>query len=119
MTDNLAEQHCEPYTLGGKRLAHEDINRLITRVPRWKKVQQDGAEQLQREFYFRDYQEGFKFAYKIAALAEREDHHPAMLIEWGKVTVTWWTHKINGLHENDFIMAAKTDRVAEAGGTGH
>lgn len=51
------------------------------------------------------------FTQKIAVLAEDENHHPAILTEWGKVTVLWWSHKINGLHVNDFIMAAKTDLI--------
>lgn len=112
MSDNLAAQHCEPCALGGRPLPEDDINRLITTIPRWKKISADGVDQLRREFHFKDFREAFAFSYKIAALAERENHHPAMLIEWGKVTVTWWTHKINGLHNNDFVMAAKTDKVA-------
>jgi len=52
------------------------------------------------------------FTNQVAKIANDEDHHPAILTEWGKVTVTWWTHKIRGLHLNDFIMAAKTDQLA-------
>ena len=48
---------------------------------------------------------------EIAELAEKEGHHPALLTEWGRTTVTWWTHKIKGLHRNDFVMAAKTDEL--------
>ncbi|MEX1198026.1 MAG: 4a-hydroxytetrahydrobiopterin dehydratase [Pseudohongiellaceae bacterium] len=110
----LAQRHCEPCSLGGKPLSPEESNRLLTGIPRWKKVRNDeGIEQLHRAFHFRDFKEAFNFAYKVAAMAEREDHHPALLVEWGQATVTWWTHKIGGLHENDFIMAAKTDRVAD------
>ena len=58
-----------------------------------------------------NYEECVNFANKIADLAEKEDHHPEILIEWGKVTVTWWSHKIKGLHKNDFIAAAKTDQI--------
>jgi len=112
MSDKLAGKHCEPCSIGGHPMASEDVNQLITEVPRWKKVSVDGVDQLRREFHFKDFRQAFAFCYKVAALAEREDHHPAMLVEWGKVTVTWWTHKVNGLHENDFVMAAKTDKVA-------
>ena len=52
---------------------------------------------------------GLKFVSKVANLAEEEDHHPEIILEWGKVTVSWWSHKIKGLHKNDFIAAAKTD----------
>ncbi len=112
MSDKLAGKRCEPCELGSGSLPAEEINRLITEVPRWKKIRTDGVDQLRREFHFQDFRQAFAFSYKVAALAERENHHPAMLVEWGKVTVTWWTHKINGLHENDFVMAAKTDKVA-------
>ena len=64
-----------------------------------------------RVFKFDDYEQSLKFSQKVAALAEEEDHHPAILLEWGKVEVTWWTHKIGGLHKNDFIAAAKTDNL--------
>ncbi len=63
-------------------------------------------------FKFKDFVQAGAFTNKIAEIAEQEGHHPAILTEWGKVTVTWWTHKIKGLHRNDFIMAAKTDQVA-------
>ena len=65
--------------------------------------------QLTREFKFRDFAQALAFTDRVGALAEEEDHHPAILTEWGKVTVAWWTHKIRGLHRNDFVMAAKSD----------
>ncbi len=114
MSDNLAGQHCEPCSLGGQPMSQEEIDQKITEVPRWQKTKsEEGEDQLRREFHFPDFKQAFSFAYKLAALAERENHHPAILVEWGKVTVTWWTHKIGGLHQNDFIMAAKTDTIAE------
>jgi 4a-hydroxytetrahydrobiopterin dehydratase len=58
-----------------------------------------------------DFIKAMDFTNRAAQLANEEDHHPAILTEWGKVTVTWWTHKIKGLHQNDFIMAAKTDQL--------
>ena len=66
---------------------------------------------LRRVFKFNNYQESLEFTKKVAALADQEDHHPAILLEWGKVEVTWWTHKIGGLHKYDFIAAAKTDTL--------
>lgn len=112
--ESLARRHCEPCSLGGRPLSEDESNRLLPRTPRWQKVLNEARiEQLRRVFHFSDFKSAFSFAYKVAALAERENHHPALLVEWGQVTVTWWTHKIAGLHENDFIMAAKTDRIAE------
>ena len=66
---------------------------------------------LNRVFKFKDYGQSLAFTQKVAALAEEEDHHPSIILEWGTVEVTWWTHKIGGLHKNDFIAAAKTDAL--------
>lgn len=112
MSRSLYEQHCEPCTIGTRAMLPEDANKMLASVPRWKKIFVDGMEHICREFHFRDFKEAAAFANKIGMLAERENHHPTLLTEWGKVTVTWWTHKANGLHPNDFIMAAKTDLVA-------
>ena len=113
MSSSLYEQHCEPCRLGAHPLNADESNRLLASVPRWKKINVDGVEQLRREFHFQDFREALDFTHKIGLLAEREAHHPTLLTEWGKVTVTWWTHKANGLHNNDFIMAAKTDQLFE------
>jgi 4a-hydroxytetrahydrobiopterin dehydratase len=64
---------------------------------------------LRRIFSFDDFAQALEFTNKVGVLAEEEGHHPALLTEWGRTTVTWWTHKIRGLHRNDFVMAAKTD----------
>ncbi len=70
--------------------------------------------QLQREFDFRNFEQAMAFSNRVGDIAEAEGHHPAILTEWGKVTITWWSHKIRGLHKNDLIMAARTDQVYEA-----
>ena len=62
-------------------------------------------------FAFSSYEDSVNFTNKVAELAEQEDHHPEIILEWGKVTVVWWSHKIMGLHKNDFICAAKTDSI--------
>jgi 4a-hydroxytetrahydrobiopterin dehydratase len=74
-------------------------------------VEQDRIKKLTRVFRFGDFAEALAFTNALGELAEEEDHHPALLTEWGRVTVTWWTHKIKGLHRNDFVMAAKADEV--------
>ncbi len=71
----------------------------------------DGIKRLERAFKFKNFAEALAFTNSVAKTAEEEAHHPAILTERGKVTVTWWTHKIKGPHQNDFIMAAKTDRA--------
>jgi len=78
----------------------------------WSLIKRDGVDQLERVFTFKTYVDGAAFTQRVAELAEQEDHHPSIVLEWGKVTVTWWTHKINGLHQNDFICAAKTNTLA-------
>ena len=92
-------------------LTDAEIADLHPQVPDWLVVEREGVKQLERAFKFRNFQEALAFANRVGELAEEEGHHPALLVEWGRVTVRWWTHKIRGLHRNDFIMAAKTDAV--------
>ncbi len=80
-------------------------------MPEWILVEEDGIEKLQRHFSFKNFVDALAFTNQVGELAEKEGHHPAILTEYGKVTVTWWTHKIGGLHRNDFISAAKTDAL--------
>jgi 4a-hydroxytetrahydrobiopterin dehydratase len=92
-------------------LADLEIEQLKMEVPEWRLVERDGVRRLERMFRFKNFAEALAFTKRVGELAEAEGHHPALLTEWGKVTVTWWTHKIRGLHRNDFIMAAKTDSL--------
>lgn len=107
----LAEMKCEACRGDAPPLSDAEIAALAPQVPQWTIVERDGIKRLERTFRFRDFAEALAFTNKVGELAETEDHHPAILTEWGRVTVTWWTHKIRGLHRNDFIMAAKTDRL--------
>jgi len=84
---------------------------LHPHVPDWQIVERDQVKRLERAFKFKNFVEALQFTNRVGELAEEEGHHPALLTEWGRVTVTWWTHKIKGLHRNDFIMAAKTDEL--------
>ena len=74
-------------------------------------MRREGINRLERNFEFPDFVQAMAFTNQVGVLAEEEDHHPAILTEWGRVTVTWWTHKIRGLHRNDFVAAAKTDTL--------
>jgi 4a-hydroxytetrahydrobiopterin dehydratase len=94
-------------------LTEAEIAELRPQVPEWQVVQREGIKYLEREFRFRNFAQAVAFTNRVGEQAEEEGHHPALLTEWGKVTVTWWTHKIGGLHQNDFIMAAKTDELSE------
>jgi 4a-hydroxytetrahydrobiopterin dehydratase len=93
-------------------VTQEELAELLPQVPKWNLIERDGIRRLERVFSFKDFAEALAFTNELGRLAEAEGHHPALLTEWGRVTVTWWTHKIKGLHSNDFIMAAKTDAVA-------
>ena len=106
---SLTEQSCEACRADAPKIADSEKHDLLDEVPDWQLIELEGEEQLQRVFRFRNFAEALAFTNKIGALAEAEGHHPAMLLEWGKVTVRWWTHKIGGLHRNDFIMSARTD----------
>lgn len=93
------------------QVTEAEMAELKPQIPAWQIVERDGIQRLERVFSFANFAEAMAFTSKVGALAEEEGHHPAILTEWGKVTVTWWTHKIKGLHRNDFIMAAKTDAL--------
>jgi 4a-hydroxytetrahydrobiopterin dehydratase len=82
-----------------------------TEIPEWAIVERNGKQCLERVFKFRNFLQALAFTNRVGELAEAQDHHPAILTEWGKVTVTYWTHVTGGLHRNDFIMAAKTDQL--------
>jgi len=107
----LTAEKCEVCRVGAPTVTPEEQEELRQEVPEWEIVEEDGIPQLRRVFTFEDFAEALSFTDEVGALAEEEGHHPAILTEWGRVTVRWWTHKIRGLHRNDFIMAAKTDQI--------
>jgi 4a-hydroxytetrahydrobiopterin dehydratase len=109
--NKLEQMHCTPVTASTPRLADREISEYQSNLPEWRIYEKEGELHLERAFPFKDFNQAIAFTHKVAQVANEEDHHPAILTEWGKVTVTWWTHKIRGLHLNDFIMAAKTDRL--------
>ena len=92
----------------------DEIEELQLQVPNWKLVERESTLRLERIFRFNNFAEALSFTNRVGALAEAEGHHPAILTEWGQVTVTLWTHPIRGLHRNDFIMAAKIDSLVAA-----
>lgn len=91
----------------------EEIAQLHQQLSDWQVIEADGILQLQKVYRFKTFRQALAFTNEVGAIAEAAGHHPALLTEWGKVTVTWWTHAISGLHRNDFVMAAKTDAIAQ------
>ena len=108
---NLSSSKCVACRRDEPTLTDSEINVLHPQVPEWKIMDVDGVKRLERVFKLKNFVEAIDFTNKIGAIAEEEDHHPLIITEWGRVTVQWWSHKIKGLHKNDFIMAAKTDDV--------
>jgi 4a-hydroxytetrahydrobiopterin dehydratase len=108
---SLTQFKCVPCRGGDPPLDAAEIATLTPEIPEWNLVEKDGIPRLERSFKFKNFVEALGFTNQIGQLAEEEGHHPALLTEWGRVSVSWWTHKIKGLHRNDFIMAAKTDQL--------
>ena len=106
---DLIQQKCEACRADAPRVTDDELPDLLKQIPDWQPITNDSVLKLNKVFNFDNYSDAISFTNKIAQLAEEEDHHPAILLEWGRVEVTWWTHKIGGLHKNDFIAAAKTD----------
>jgi 4a-hydroxytetrahydrobiopterin dehydratase len=112
MSEALTAESCVACRRDAPTVSDSEIAELLPQIPDWELVEVDGIKRLQRVFRFDDFAQALDFTRTIGALAETEGHHPALLTEWGRTTVSWWTHKINGVHRNDFIMAAKTDGFA-------
>ncbi len=108
----LTQQKCTACHKDAPRVTEDEIAELKPQIPDWKIVEEDGESRLERIYRFPDFVQAIAFTQRVGEEAENQGHHPALLTEWGKVKVTWWTHAINGLHRNDFIMAAKTDEIA-------
>ncbi len=108
---DLSSQTCVACRSGADAVSEAEIKRLLRQIPAWQTSTIDGVPRLFRSFTFKTFRLALAFTNRVAEIAEAEQHHPAILTEWGKVTVSWWTHAIGGLHHNDFIMAAKTDHL--------
>ncbi|MBB5210875.1 4a-hydroxytetrahydrobiopterin dehydratase [Microbulbifer hydrolyticus] len=110
----LAAQACEACRADAPLVSDEELAELLREIPDWTPIARDGVMQLERVFKFRNFKQALAFTNRVGEIAEEVGHHPALLTEWGKVTVTWWSHEAGGLHKNDFIMAARTDKQLDA-----
>ena len=110
----LHRNSCDKINAKSAPISASKARDLLSSIPLWTLGTREGKQKLVREFQFEGFKSAFEFTSKIAVLADEEDHHPLIVIEWGKVSISWWTHKVDALHFNDFIMAAKTDIIAKA-----
>jgi len=107
----LIQEKCEACRVDAPKVSDEELAELIHAIPDWNIEVREGIMQLEKSFTFKNFADALAFTNQVGELAESEGHHPAIVTEWGKTTVTWWSHKIKGLHRNDFIMSAKTDQL--------
>ncbi|MCH7607212.1 MAG: 4a-hydroxytetrahydrobiopterin dehydratase [Chloroflexi bacterium] len=109
----LADEQCAALSSGSAPASSAEVAELKSQVPDWTVVS-DGMDKLERSYTFESFADALAFTGKVGAIAEEQGHHPQLTTEWGRTTVRWWTHVAGGLHRNDFIMAAKTDALAQA-----
>ena len=107
----LAREKCVACRADSPRVTAAEAAEWKPQVPDWRTVEIDGIQRLERTYKFGDFLSALRFTDEVGAAAEAEGHHPKLTTEWGRVGVMWWTHKIRGLHRNDFVMAARTDEL--------
>jgi 4a-hydroxytetrahydrobiopterin dehydratase len=107
----LDKLQCVACRGGEPTLTEAQIAEYLPQLDGWQLKEVEGVQRLERIFKFKNFAEAIEFTNRVGAIAEEQDHHPRLITEWGRVTVEWWTHKIGGLHQNDFIMAARTDKL--------
>ena len=107
----LAREKCVACRRDSPRVTDEEIAELHPAIPDWRLTEVDGVKRLDRTFKVADFATAMDVAVQVGAAADEEGHHPRLTVEWGRINVAWWTHKIKGLHRNDFIMSAKTDEI--------
>ncbi len=107
----LVNERCTACRRDSPSVSAEEIAELHPHAPEWELIDVESVPKLGRAFRFHDFAQALAFTNRVGELAEEEGHHPRLTTEWGRVRVTWWTHKIRNLHRNDFVMAAKTDAI--------
>ncbi len=107
---NLSERECVPCRGGVPPLRGDEIKKLIEQLDEWEAVEE---HHLKKSYEFKDFRESLVFVNRVGALAEEQGHHPDICFGWGRAEITIWTHKIDGLTESDFILAAKIDKLGD------
>lgn len=109
--NGLNSQNCVSVKSGTRSLTAKEIKDYQKQIPEWRVVDIEGVKHLKRHFSFKNFADALHFTNQIGKIAEEQVHHPLIQLTWGSVTIEWWTHDVNGLHKNDFIMAAKTTQA--------
>ena len=107
----ISEINCDACRSDATRVTEDEKHQFMKELPDWTVINEDGVEKLRRSFKFSNFVEALAFTNKVGDLAEEYGHHPDILTEWGKTTVTWWSHKIKGLHQLDFALSKKTQEL--------
>ena len=107
----LSQQKCTACNSQSTGVTKPEATHLLALLAGWILVDRDGVTQLCKTYQTTDFVSALALTQQVGILAEQYDHHPAILLEWGRVEIRWWTHAIEGVHKNDFILAAKTDNV--------
>ena len=110
---DFSQLKCEACRVGAPPASVNELDDFLQTHSSWGKIDVNGEPRITRVYTFGNFVDAIAFTNRVGQISEEEDHHPALLTEWGKVTVSWWTHKIRGLHRNDLIMGAKTDELYE------
>lgn len=108
---SLENEECESCRIDVPPVTQSQLDEWMPQLPGWSMINIHDIPRIQRSFEFKNFCDAIAFTNEVGMLAEASHHHPEIITEWGKVTVTWWTHKIKGLHKNDLIMAAKTNTL--------
>lgn len=109
----LSEMQCVACRADSPQATDEEIAEYQKQVPEWELYERNGIKRIRRAFRFKNFAEALAFTNAVGQIAEEQGHHPTIRTEWGRVTVTTYTHAIKGLHQNDFILAAKADEQYE------
>lgn len=108
----LAQRNCV-HRGSEDKLTPAEIQRYLSMLDAWTLASDGQQELLTKEIKLKDFAAAVGLAARIAALADEQDHHPTLILEWGRLTIRWWTHSVQALTENDFILAAKVDQLLD------
>ncbi len=111
----LNQQHCQACRVGVPRIEEPEAQQRLSALDGWRLVSVDGILRLSKSYRLANFREALAFTNRVGAMAEEQGHHPDIVTRWGEVELAWWTHKIKGLHDNDFICAARSDGLYPQG----